>query len=246
MIKKLEKTFLDYKFDLVMVYGDTNSTFAGSFAAKQNKLKVAHIESGLRSYDKNMPEEINRILTDHISDYHYAPTKTALKNLEKENITNVIYTGDLSVEILEIAKKNIKNSNILTKYGLEPKEYILCTLHRAENTNFVNLNIFINIFKELNEKVIFPIHPRTLKTLKETKLLNQLINCKNVILTEPLGYMDFLSIMKNAQKILTDSGGVQKEAYLLETPCITTRNNTEWTETVEQKWNILVGMNKKK
>ena len=104
----------------------------------------------------------------------------------------------------------------------------------------------MNIFEELNEKVIFSIHPRTLKTLKETKLLNQLINCKNVIVTQPLGYMDFLSIMKNAQKILTDSGGVQKEAYLLETPCITTRNNTEWTETVEQKWNILVGMNKKK
>ena len=105
MIKKLEKIFLDYKFDLVIVYGDTNSTFAGSFAAKQNKLKVAHIESGLRSYDQTMPEEINRILTDHISDYHYAPTKTALKNLQKENIKNVIYTGDLSVEILEIAKK---------------------------------------------------------------------------------------------------------------------------------------------
>jgi UDP-N-acetylglucosamine 2-epimerase (non-hydrolysing) len=255
MIKRLEKIFLDYgtDFDLVLVYGDTNSTFAGALAAKGLGINVAHIESGLRSFDRRMPEEINRILTDQISDYLFAPTQAAINNLEREHVFGkVIYTGDIAVEIVKdaILLSSLKSS-VLNDLALKPKSYILFTMHRAENTNSeVSLTSVIRAFEILSEQemkqkdeemiiIVFPIHPRTAHLLKNKNLYGRLKRCKNVKLIEPVGYIDFIMLIQNATKVITDSGGVQKEAYLLAIPCITIRKSTEWIETVEEGWNIL-------
>jgi len=249
MIKKLEKIFLSSDFDLVIVYGDTNSTFAGALAADRCGIKVAHVEAGLRSFDRRMPEENNRVLTDHISEYLLAPTKTAVKNLNREHVTGqIIYSGDISVEIVNEAVRLSSRSKILYKLQLEPKSYVLFTMHRAENTFSENpLISVISAFETLSEtQIVFPIHPRTEKILKEKKLYERLKKCQNVKLIKPVGYIDFIKLMQNARKIITDSGGIQKEGYLLSIPCITIRDNTEWVETVEGGWNILTGVHTKK
>jgi UDP-GlcNAc3NAcA epimerase len=257
MIKRIEKVFLENNnnFDLVLVYGDTNSTFAGALAAKSSGIKVAHVESGLRSFDRRMPEEINRVLTDHISDYLFASTKTAVKNLEKENVYGkVVYTGDIAVEIVkEALRLSETRSSILNNLKLDPKSYILFTMHRSENTSSEeSLISVIRAFEMLSEqeqgrgekeeegtKIVFPIHPRTANLLKDKNLYSRLERCKNVKLIQPVGYLDFIKLMQNSRKIITDSGGAQKEAYLLAVPCITIRKNTEWIETVNEGWNIL-------
>jgi UDP-GlcNAc3NAcA epimerase len=259
MIKRIEKVFLENNnnFDLVLVYGDTNSTFAGALAAKSSGIKVAHIESGLRSFDRRMPEETNRILTDHISDYLFAPTQTAVDNLEREHVFGkVMYTGDIAVEIVKSAVQLLATrSSILNDLKLRPKSYILFTMHRSENTNSEeSLISVIRAFEILSKeqvgksgvqgeettpKIVFPIHPRTANLLKDKNLYGRLEKCKNVKLIEPLGYLDFINLMRNARKVITDSGGAQKEAYLLAVPCITIRKNTEWVETVNEGWNIL-------
>jgi UDP-N-acetylglucosamine 2-epimerase len=248
MIKRLENVFLDSKFEIVLVYGDTNSTFAGAFAATKAGLRVAHVEAGLRSFDRKMPEEINRILTDHISDHLFAPTFTALKNLEREHVFGkVLYTGDLSVEIIKDAVKLASRSSILDNLKLKAKSYMLFTMHRAENTDYVNnMDSVIRVFETLlqmgeDTRIIFPIHPRTTNKLKRMGLYERLENCENVVLLEPIGYVDFIKLMLNAQRVITDSGGIQKESYLLGVPCITIRNNTEWVETLKDGWNILTG-----
>jgi UDP-GlcNAc3NAcA epimerase len=244
MVKRLEDIFLESSFDLVVVYGDTNSTFAGALSAARSGIRVAHIESGLRSFDRHMPEEINRVLTDHISDYLFAPTPTAIKNLERENsFGKVFYTGDISVEIVKDAVQFSSKSIILNKLQLAPKSYILFTMHRAENTDSQDSLIsVIRSFEILSEiKLVFPIHPRTKHILKRKNLWSRLEKCKNVKLIQPVGYVDFIKLVKNAKKIVTDSGGIQKESYLLDVPCITIRNNTEWVETVNEGWNILTG-----
>jgi UDP-GlcNAc3NAcA epimerase len=248
MIKKLEKVFLDSKFEIVLVYGDTNSTFAGAFAASRSSLKIGHIEAGLRSFDRSMPEEINRILTDHISDQLFAPTYTAMKNLQREHVSGkVLYTGDLSVEIIKEAVNLASKSSILDNLELETKSYMLFTMHRAENTNNEKkMESIMHVFETLLQRgidmrIIFPIHPRTTNKLKITGQYERIENCENVILLEPVGYVDFIKLMLNAQKVITDSGGIQKESYLLGVPCITIRNNTEWVETLEDGWNILTG-----
>jgi UDP-N-acetylglucosamine 2-epimerase len=249
MIKKLEQVFLSSNFDLVIVYGDTNSTFAGALAANRCGIKVIHVEAGLRSFDRRMPEENNRILTDNISEYLLAPTKTAVKNLNRENVSGqIIYTGDISVEIVKEAVKVSSRSKILDDLQLEPKSYVLCTMHRAENTSSDDsLLSVIHAFEILSEiSIVFPIHPRTENILKEKKLYERLKKCSNVKLIKPVGYIDFVKLMQNARKIVTDSGGIQKEAYLLSVPCITIRDNTEWVETVEAGWNILTGVHTKK
>ncbi|HYL67314.1 MAG TPA: UDP-N-acetylglucosamine 2-epimerase (non-hydrolyzing) [Nitrosopumilaceae archaeon] len=249
MIKKLEKIFLATDFDLVIVYGDTNSTFAGALAANRCGIKVAHVEAGLRSFDRRMPEENNRVLTDHISEYLFAPTKTAVKNLNREHVTGqIMYTGDISVEIVNEAIRLSSRSEILNNLQIEPKSYVLVTMHRAENTLSENSLIsVINAFEILSEmQIVFPIHPRTEKILKEKKLYERLKRCQNVKLIKPVGYIDFIKLMKNARRIVTDSGGIQKEGYLLSIPCITIRDNTEWVETVEMGWNILTGVHTKK
>ena len=244
MLKKLEHLFHSNKFDIVLVYGDTNSTFAGALSATKSSINVAHIESGLRSFNREMPEELNRILTDHISNFLYPPTRTAINNLNSENIRGeIINAGDISVEIIRDAETKISNSSILEKLDLEAKEYYLFTLHRSENTNFECLKSVINIFKKIPDlRIVFPIHPRTVNILNELNLYKELQKCKNVKLIEPVGYIDFIKLIKFSIKVVTDSGGTQKEAYLLKTPCITIRNYTEWIETINQGWNILTGI----
>ena len=195
-----------------------------------------------------MPEEINRILTDHISDQLFAPTYTAMKNLQSEHVSGkVLYTGDLSVEIIKEAVNLASKSSILDNLELEAKSYMLFTMHRAENTNYENkMESIIHVFETLlhrgiDMRIIFPMHPRTTNKLKITGQYERMENCENVILLEPVGYVDFIKLMLNAQKVITDSGGIQKESYLLGVPCITIRNNTEWVETLEDGWNILTG-----
>jgi len=242
MLKKLEETFLADKFDIVIVYGDTNSTFAGALAATRLGIKVAHVESGLRSFDRRMPEETNRIMTDHISDFLFAPTETAMKNLGREAVAGrIVYTGDISVEIMNEAVLISEKSKILDNLGLRPQSFLLFTMHRAENTGSQgSLTSIIQSFKELKEEtIVFPIHPRTEKMLRERNLLSKLEECKNVKLIPPVGYFDFIKLMHNAKKIITDSGGVQKESYLLGVPCITIRKTTGWVELIGAGWSVL-------
>lgn len=246
MLKRIEKVLIKEKLDLVLVFGDTNSTLAGALAASKLHIKIGHIEAGLRSFDKRMPEEINRVLTDHCSDLLFCSTETAVRNLEREGIKNgVCLTGDVMVDAL---KENIeiaeKKSKILERLDLELKEYYLATVHRAENTDdFNRLMEITEAFCEV-ENLVFPCHPRTEKRLKDFGLWDGLV--KNVKVIKPVGYLDMLILEKHAKKILTDSGGIQKEAYIFKIPCITLRDTTEWVETIEDGWNVLVGVNKEK
>jgi UDP-N-acetylglucosamine 2-epimerase (non-hydrolysing) len=241
-IRRLEPVLLKTDFDLVIVYGDTNSTLAGALAANRLGMKLAHVESGLRSFDRRMPEETNRVLTDHMADYLFAPTRTAVENLKGERVHGkIVYTGDVSVEMVKKASVFASKSRVLQQLGLESKSYMLYTMHRAENTNSrSSLASMIRAFEQLPEiKIIFPIHPRTAGMLKETGLMGRLRRCRNVKIIPPVGYVDFVRLIQGAGKVMTDSGGVQKEAYLLSVPCITIRRNTEWVETVKAGWNIL-------
>ena len=249
MIKQTEKVINEHQFDLAVVYGDTNSTFAGAFAAFKSNIKIAHVEAGIRSFDRHMPEEINRILTDNLTDYLFAPTDTAVENIKKANLAGQTFqTGDLSVEILEEYLKKSKQSQILTMLDLEPDSYILFTMHRAENTSQAeNLLSVIKTFERIDHtKIVFPIHPRTMSILKSNNLYDRITACKNVKITHPVGYIDFVQLMQNSTKIVTDSGGIQKESFLLSVPCITIRNNTEWVETIQEGWNTLVGTDSEK
>ena len=247
MLRKLEEVLMVEKPDLVLTYGDTNSTLAGALAASKLGIKNAHIESGLRSFDKSMPEEINRILTDHCSDILFCPTQNAVNNLEEEGITkNVYLTGDVMVDSLLLNKEIAEaKSSLLNDLNLKTRDYIVVTIHRASNTdNFENLRNIIEALRELNENIIFPIHPRTEKLLKNYNLYDSLPS--SVTLVKPLGFLDFIKLMNHAKMILTDSGGVQKEAYILKVPCVTLRENTEWIETIKDGWNVLVGSNKER
>jgi len=241
MLKRIEEVLIKEEPDIVLVYGDTNSTLAGALAAVKLHIKVGHVEAGLRSFDRRMPEEINRVLTDHCSDLLFCPTKIAVQNLEREGITKGVYlTGDVMVDAL---KENIniaeKKSKILKKLDLKRKGYYLATVHRAENTDdFNRLKNIVDAFCKI-ENLVFPCHPRTKRSLKKFGFWDMLQSTVNVI--KPVGYLDMLVLEKNAYKILTDSGGVQKEAYILKVPCITLRENTEWVEAVEDGWNVLVG-----
>lgn len=245
MIKGVEQILIanNFNFDVVLVYGDTNSTFAGAFAAAKSNIKVAHVEAGLRSFDRRMPEEINRLLTDNISDYLFAPTKTSVNNLINEHIRGQVYdTGDISVEIINEAIKLSQKNNILNELNLEPKDYILFTMHRAENTKSdVTFSTILRVFEKVSSKIIFPIHPRTKNILHKNNLLSKFQRLENLRLISPLGYIDFITLIQNAQKVVTDSGGIQKESYLLNVPCVTIRENTEWVETIEEGMNRLVG-----
>jgi len=247
MLKRIEEVLIKEEPDIIFTYGDTNSTLAGVLAASKLHIKAAHVESGLRSFDRSMPEEINRILTDHCSDLLFCPTENAIENLKREGIVkNVYLTGDVMVDSLlynkEIAEKK---STILNDLGLKSKGYLVATIHRASNTDDKeNLKNIVEAFSELNETIIFPLHPRTEKLLKAYGLYDKLNS--SVILSKPLGFFDFIKLMNNSKILLTDSGGIQKEAYMLKVPCLTLRENTEWIETVEDGWNVLVGADKEK
>ena len=239
MLKRIEEVLVKEDPDLVLVFGDTNTTIAGALAAAKLHIKVGHIEAGLRSFDKNMPEEINRILTDHCSDFLFCPTETAVKNLQKEAIYEGVYlTGDVMVDSLNHCIKIAQTHNILDKLGLQPGSYYLATIHRAENTDEpARLKKIVEAFKQI-PGIVFPCHPRTKKALERYGLLEDLKNFVKLI--DPVGYIEMLALEKNAKKIITDSGGIQKEAYILGIPCITIRNSTEWVETIQDGWNILV------
>jgi len=247
ILARVEEVLEREEPDMVLVYGDTNSTLAGALAAAKMHIPVSHVEAGLRSFDQRMPEEINRVVTDHVSDLLFCPTETAVRNLANEGITNGVHlVGDVMVDALhfnrEIARKN---SSIQGRLGLIEKAYLVVTVHRPANTdNRANLENIIGALGEAGCPVIFPLHPRTRKYLSDYGMLDALP--ASILVTEPLGYLDMLRLMDGAEKIATDSGGVQKEAYLLGVPCITLRENTEWVETVEDGWNVLVGADRGK
>ncbi len=242
MLIEIEKILLDEKPDFVLIYGDTNSTVAGALAAAKLHIPVGHVESGLRSFDRSMPEEINRVVSDHVSDILFVPTQTAQINLQKEGITKGVFnTGDVMYDALlsniEIVEKH---SKILSKLKLKSRDYLLATVHRPSNTDSKkNLENILSAFSKIEKNIVFPAHPRTLKYIEKYNLKDKV--GENVILIKPVGYLDFLMLEKNSLKILTDSGGIQKEAYMLKIPCITLRENTEWIETVRDGWNDLVG-----
>ncbi|MCK4234405.1 UDP-N-acetylglucosamine 2-epimerase (non-hydrolyzing) [candidate division WOR-3 bacterium] len=247
ILMRIEKIFLKDKPDIVLVEGDTNSVFATALAASKLKIKVGHIEAGLRSFDREMPEEVNRILTDHVSDFLFAPTEISKKNLITEGIDKrkIFVTGntivDATIENIKIAEKK---SKILTDLLISNKTYFLVTLHRVENVDNKNrLKEIISAIRELcrTHLVIFPIHPRTTKRIKEFNLSKPIKRIKNLKIIEPLGYLDFLKLERNARLVLTDSGGIQEETCILNIPCVTIRENTERPETVSVKSNIIVG-----
>ena len=240
MLEKIEEVLLKEKPELVLVYGDTNSTLAGALAASKLGIKIAHVEAGLRSFDRRMPEEINRVLTDHCSDLLFCSIKSSVNNLKREGITRGVHlSGDVMADSMrENLNKSDEQINTLEEYSLEPRKYILATIHRQENTeSAVKLKNIAEALCEFNN-VIFPCHPRTKAKLKSLGLWEELDSQVKII--EPVGYLQMLALEKNAEKIVTDSGGMQKEAYILGKPCVTIRENTEWLETLKGGWNILV------
>lgn len=247
MLIEIEKLLIIEEPDLILVYGDTNSTLAGSLAASKLHIKVAHVEAGLRSFDRKMPEEVNRVLTDHTSNLLFCPTETAVKNLKSEGVTEGVHNvGDVMLDALQYNKQIAEDrSTILDDLGLVSEEFMVATVHRPSNTNSVeNLSSIVKAFCNADIAVVFPVHPRTEKYLKQYDLWDLLCQCVKVI--PPVGYLDMLKLMAHSSKILTDSGGVQKEAYMLGVPCVTMRENTEWVETVEDGWNVLVGADYRK
>lgn len=246
---KIERVLMEEKPDVVLVQGDTNTVLAGALASVKLKIPVAHVEAGLRSFDRTMPEEINRILADHASEVLFPPTEDARKNLEREGITeNVYVVGNTVVDaVLQNAEVAEKKSDILKRLGLEPKCYVLITAHRAENTDSrENLAKLVGILEALPMKAVYPMHPRTRKRLEEFGLWERVSSIENLVVTKPLGYLDFLKLEKNAFAIMTDSGGIQEEAIILGVPCLTLRYNTERPETVEAGGNVLVGLEKER
>lgn len=245
MLMKIEEIYEKEQPDCVLVYGDTNSTLAGALAASKMLIPVAHVEAGLRSFNMAMPEEQNRILTDHISKYLFTPTETAVENLKKEGIVYDVYnTGDVMYDaILHFGKVAENKSNILDELKVKPNEYILATIHRAENTNDINrLRNIVEALNSVEEKIILPLHPRTKKFMESYNLSFN----KNVTIIMPVGYLEMIMLERNSCKIVTDSGGVQKEAFFMDKPCITLRDETEWVETVKNGWNVIVGSDKVK
>ena len=239
MLEKLEEVMLAEKPDWVLIYGDTNSTVAGALAAAKLHIPVAHVEAGLRSFNRRMPEEINRVMADHISSLLLCPTRTAIENLGNEGITKGVHqVGDVMYDVTIAAVKRARErSDILARHKLTPKAYAVATIHRAENTD--EPERFARVIAWLSERgretpVVMPVHPRTRKLMEKSGL-----NPKGVHLIEPLGYLDMAWLTHNSAAVFTDSGGLQKEAYFHRVPCVTLRDETEWVETVEAGWNRL-------
>ena len=247
MMVGIEEILLNEKPDYLMVYGDTNSTLAGAIAASKILIPIIHIEAGLRSFNMAMPEEQNRILTDRISKYLFCPTQGAVKNLEGEGIINGVYNvGDVMCDSVMYYSKSLNkysNEYFLNRltgiYGAIPQinEWYLTTVHRAENTDSIDkVSEILSAFEKLDAPVIFPVHPRTKSLVSK---LNEENQYRNILFVEPIGYLDMLYFTKNAKKVVTDSGGLQKESYILNTPCITVRDQTEWVETLNGNHNVL-------
>jgi UDP-N-acetylglucosamine 2-epimerase len=241
MLDGIEQVLLAEKPDYVLIYGDTNSTLAGALAAAKLHIPIAHVEAGLRSFNRRMPEEINRVLADHVSDLLLCPSDTAVRNLAAEGITrNVHTTGDVMLDVLNWAKQRIAEDGLetLDPFGLERQQYVLVTIHRSENTDDLGrMSRILTALNSFNEPVLFPVHPRTCKVITEAGFGVE----RHVKLVAPVGYLDMVKLASAARLIVTDSGGLQKEAYWLGVPCLTMREQTEWVETVESGWNALVG-----
>jgi len=249
ILAKLEPILLKEKPHGVVIYGDTNSTLAGALCASKLHIPLVHVEAGLRSWNRDMPEEINRVVADHVSDILFCPTATAVKNLAAEGIHRGVFNvGDV---MLDAALVFGNRANLLSRWELTAKGYFLITIHRAENTDDTARlqNIFELLF-ELRAPAIFPLHPRVknlLSTKRELRLIRSRLESRtNLQLVPPVSYLEMLALEKNARAIITDSGGVQKEAFFLRVPCITLRNETEWVETLADGCNTLVGANRKK
>jgi UDP-GlcNAc3NAcA epimerase len=239
MIEAIEKVLIASRPDWVLVYGDTDSTLAGALAAVKLHIPVAHVEAGLRSFNRAMPEEINRILTDHSASLLFAPTEGAVRHLAREGIdgARVQRVGDVMYDVaLFFGKKAEQCSRILDVIELEPRQFVLATIHRAENTdNEDRLKAIFEGFHEFGQRIIMPLHPRTRGRLASFAIPVPV----NVQLVDPVGYLDMVMLEKNAALVATDSGGVQKEAFFYEVPCVTLRDETEWVELVQAHWNVL-------
>jgi len=246
MLESIERVLLNEKPDLLLVYGDTNSTLAGALAAVKQHIPVAHVEAGLRSFNTNMPEEVNRILTDRISKWLFAPTEEAAIHLAREGIdpASIYQVGDVMYDVaLHHGARAVNRSyGALQRLGLVEKSYVLATVHRAENTDDpVRMSVIVDAFVKVAKKlpVVWPLHPRTRAVLERMGLLGRLEE-EAVCLVEPMGYLDMVQMERAAAVIATDSGGVQKEAFFYDVPCITLRDETEWVELVNARWNTVV------
>ena len=242
MLIEIEKVLTQENPDWCIVFGDTNSTLAGALAAAKLHVPVAHVEAGLRSFNREMPEEINRTLCDHISDALFCPTQNAADLLNSEGITKGVHVvGDVMADVFKRSLARAEESStILARLDLQPKSYILVTIHRPSNTdNLNNLRTLLDILGKLERIVVFPMHPRTRGVVQTEKLSVP----QNVKIIDPVGYFDILKLEVNADVIMTDSGGMQKEAYWAGVRCVTLRRDTEWVETIEAGWNRIVGVN---
>lgn len=243
MLIEIEKVIKIERPEIVLVYGDTNSTLSAALAAAKLHVPVAHVEAGLRSFNLKMPEEINRILTDRISHWLFTPTKTASDNLKREGAPekSVVLVGDVMYDVaLHHGKRVGPDGRMLQKLGFTPKNYVLATVHRAENTeNDLRLNYIIDSLRQLSRTipVVWPLHPRTRNALKKRGNLESLL--EGISFTEPVSYLEMVQLEKYASLVVTDSGGVQKEAFFYHVPCVTLRDETEWVELVEAGWNCL-------
>jgi UDP-GlcNAc3NAcA epimerase len=234
----VEAELLRRRPDVVVLFGDTNSTIAGSLAAAKVLVPVAHVEAGLRSFDRSMPEEINRVVTDHLSALLWAPGQTAVDNLAREGLTaGVELVGDIMVDALQDTLRRVSPVDVLGQWSLHERGYLVATIHRAANTAAGPLRMLVQALGRLSETVVWPMHPRTQDQLAHLGVALP----ANVLAVAPLGHREMVALVRHARMVLTDSGGLQKEAYWLRVPCITLRDATEWVETVTAGWNILVG-----
>lgn len=241
MLRGIEGVLIAKRPDLVLVYGDTNSTLAGALAAAKVGVPVAHVEAGLRSFNRRMPEEINRVVTDHLAHFLFCPSQAAVGNLASEGIErNVHLVGDIMLDILRwtLERSSVSRLEMLQQFGLQDNKYLLATVHRSENTNDpIRLTSILQAFDRLDEPVVFPVHPRTTRAMSELGVRLK----PHIRVIEPVGYAEMVNLSQSARMILTDSGGLQKEAYWLGVPCLTLRDETEWVETLATGWNRLVG-----
>ncbi len=241
MMKGLEAVFEKERPDFVLVYGDTNSTIAAALTAAKLGLPLGHVEAGLRSFNRTMPEEVNRVVTDHLSTVVFAPTPTAVENLSREGITRGVHlVGDVMYDVALQMAQPARARGVLKKYGLTAGDYLLATIHRPANADDKEtLASIVGALEDCGRKVVFPVHPRTRKSMEAFGLWAEA--SQRLMLLPPVDYLDFLGLLMEAAKVVTDSGGVQKEAYFFGVPCVTLRDETEWIETVEDGWNALVG-----
>ena len=245
MLAALEPVLADETPDAILVYGDTNSTLAGALAGAQRGIPVAHVEAGMRSFDRSMPEELNRVLTDHASSLLLCSTEVAMTNLRHEAVAGrTELVGDVMVDVALASQPPARErTELVTARGVQPGGYLLATAHRAGNVDDpVRLGRLVDVLTGLPLPVVLPLHPRTDARLRSAGLRDRLAGAPGVVLIEPVGYFELMALLCNAHAAITDSGGLQKEAYLAGVPCVTMRANTEWTETVELGWNVLVDL----